>query len=479
MNLWERMHMKTDRIELLANAPVTKAIMVMSLPVVLGMMVQVLYNLVDTFFIGKLGDPNQLAAANLAMPAYILMMALGGMIGTGAASYISRSLGEKKQEQADKTLTIGFALCLFLGAIVTVVGILFLKPLVSVLGASADTSGFASEYVFVLFLGGIPIMANYAMGQLLRAEGDAIGSMVGMFLGTVTNIILDPIFIFVFGMGVRGAAIATVLGNLISLSYYLLHYAQHKTLLQIKPKLFSFDKTIFREIFSIGIPASLSQVLMGVALIVLNNIAAGYSDIVVAGLGVSTRIMSIGTFVFMGFAAGCQPLVGYNYGAKNFTRVREIIMQGVLITSIIGVVLSVFLGVFAKSITGVFTSTPEVVEAATIILRALILSLPFIGGQMLSTVTVQALGKALPALFLSISRQGLFFLPLLLLLNVLFGFKGFIYAQPATDVLMFLVSSSILWSILRKEVRIASREKSDKRENPVELSKDLVMETLE
>ena len=428
----------------------------MSLPVVLGMMVQVLYNLVDTFFIGKLGDPNQLAAANLAMPVFILMMALGGMIGTGASSYISRSLGEKRQAQADKTLTIGFFLCIFLGAIVTLVGLVFLKSLVSVLGASADTSGFASEYVLVLFLGGIPIMTNYALGQLLRAEGDAMGSMFGMFLGTVTNIILDPIFIFTFGLGVRGAAMATVLGNLVSLIFYLMRYAQHKTLLQIKPKLFSFDRTIFREIFSIGIPASLSQLLMGIAMIVLNNIAAGYSDIVVAGYGVSTRIISIGTFIFMGFAAGCQPLIGYNYGAKNYPRVRAIIMQGVIITSLIGIALSLLLGVFARSITGVFSSTPAVVDTATIILRALILSLPFVGGQMLGTVTVQALGKALPALFLSISRQGLFFLPLLLILNALFGFKGFIYAQPVTDALMLIVSSCIVWRILRKEARKAS-----------------------
>lgn len=451
------MYMKTDRIELLANAPVTRAIMVMSLPVVMGMMVQVLYNLVDTFFIGKLGDPNQLAAANLAMPIFILMMALGGMIGTGASSYISRSLGEKRQDQADKTLTIGFFLCIFLGAIVTLIGLVFLKSLVTVLGASADTSGFASEYVLVLFLGGIPIMANYALGQLLRAEGDAMGSVFGMLLGTVTNIILDPIFIFAFGLGVRGAAIATVLGNLVSLIFYLGRYAQHRTLLQIKPKLFSFDRKIFREIFSIGIPSSLSQALMGVAMIVLNNIAAGYSDIVVAGFGVSTRIISTGTFVFMGFAAGCQPLLGYNYGAKNYPRVRAIIVQGVIITSVIGVVLSIILGLFARSITGVFTSTPEVVATATIILRALVLSLPFVGGQMLSTVTVQALGKALPALFLSISRQGLFFIPLLLILNALFGFGGFIYAQPATDALMLIVSSFILSGILRKEVQLASK----------------------
>ncbi len=214
---------------------------------------------------------------------------------------------------------------------------------------------------------------------------------------------------------------------------------------------------------------------MGLALIVLNNIAAGYSDIVVAGFGVSSRIISIGTFIFMGFAAGCQPLLGYNYGARNYTRVRAILIRGVIITTTVGVVLALLLGVFAKGVIGIFTSTPEVVATATIILRALVLSLPFVGGQMLSTITVQALGKALPALFLSISRQGLFFLPLLLVLNALFGFRGFIYAQPVTDALMLLLSSYIVWSILRKDSRITSRKGPV---SPAERSRDEMVELL-
>lgn len=445
--------MNTERIKLLGEAPVRRAIFVMATPVVVGMMVQVFYNLVDTYFIGKLGDPNQLAAANLAMPVFVLMMAIAGIIGTGASSYISRCLGEDRKEQAEKTLATGVFLCLGIGIVVTALGIAFLKPLVSLLGSSVDTFPYAYTYVLVLVLGTIPVMCNYAIGQLLRAEGDAMGSMFGMFLGTVLNIALDPLMIFVFKMGVGGAAIATVLGNTASLFFYIFRYNSGKTLLRIHPKLISFEKVIMLEIFTIGVPASLSQAFMATSMTVLNNIAAGYGDIVVAGLGVSLRIITIGTFIFMGIAAGCQPLVGFNYGSKNFPRVRSIIANGMVITTIIGLVLGGLIWWFARPAIGIFSSTEEVRDFGMIILRALVISLPFVGGQMLCTVTVQAMGKAVPALFLSISRQGLIFLPLLFLLNSLFGFKGFIYAQPISDIVMLVISVTLLSLIIRKSDR--------------------------
>ncbi|PKL14603.1 MAG: MATE family efflux transporter [Spirochaetae bacterium HGW-Spirochaetae-8] len=442
--------MKTDRIRLLGETPVRKAIFVLAMPVVVGMMVQVFYNLVDTYFIGKLGDPNQLAAANLAMPVFVLMMAIAGIIGTGASSYISRCLGEDRKEQAEKTLATGLAISFGIGLVVTVLGIAFIRPLVSLLGSSSDTFPYAYTYVLVLVIGSIPVMCNYAIGQLLRAEGDAMGSMFGMFLGTVLNIVLDPLLIFVFKMGVGGAAIATVLGNTASLLFYLYRYHKGKTLLRIHPKLISFEKVIMREIFTIGVPASLSQAFMGASMVVLNNIAASYSDIVVAGLGVSLRIITIGTFIFMGIAAGCQPLIGFNYGARNLKRVRSVVLNGMAITTIVGVVLGGLIWIFARPVIGIFSSVEEVRDSGMIILRALVISLPFVGGQMLCTITVQAMGKAIPALFLSISRQGLIFLPLLFLLDALFGFKGFIFAQPITDILMLLISFTLLSVILRK-----------------------------
>ena len=463
--------MKENRIKLLSEAPITKAIFVMSLPVVMGMMVQVFYNLVDTYFIGRLNDPYQLAAANIAAPVFMMMMALAGIIGTGAASYISRCLGEKNQEQADKTLAISIVICIVLGLFTMLAGILLLKPLISVLGASAETFKFTYNYVLIILIGSIPIMCNFAMGQLLRAEGDAMGSMVGMLVGTIVNIILDPVFIFALGMGMQGAAIATVLGNSLALLFYCYRYASGKTLLKVKLSLFSFNRTIWKEIFVIGTPASLSQLLVSVSMIVCNNIAAGYSDIVVAGFGVSVKIITIGTFIFMGFAAGCQPLVGFNYGAKNLERVMAIIKKGVMITSTIGIILSVVFGIFARNIISFFISTPEVVDAGTKILRAQMLSLPFVGGQMLCRTTVQAMGKALPALFLSISRQGLFYLPLLFILNMLFGFIGFIYAQPITDVLMLIISALILLNIINKDSLMHNELEKVKMEGKLKLEK--------
>ncbi len=443
--------MNDKRIKVLGEAPVVKAILQMAIPVVLGMMVQVLYNLVDTFFIGRLGDPNQLAAANITTPVFMIMMSISGIIGTGAASYISRCLGEQDYERAHKTLSTGVAIVVGLGIIVTVLGLICITPLMRALGASEQTLPFAHDYSFVLLLGSILIMCSFTFGQLLRSEGAAMPSITGMALGTVTNIILDPIFIFVLGMGIRGAAIATVLGNAVGVGYYIFYYASGKSTVKISVRNISGDRKIWGQIFGIGTPASVSQLLMSVAMIILNNLAASYGDVVVAGMGVANKIMTIGTFVFMGFAGGCQPLVGYNYGAKNYPRVNEVIKKAMLMMVSIGLVLFALFGVFAKGLIGVFASDmPQVVDEGVLILRALMWSLLFVGSQMLAMTTVQAFGKAKASLFLSVARQGLFFIPLLFILNTLFGFRGLIYAQPVSDALSLTLSLTVLRFILTK-----------------------------
>lgn len=464
--------MNDKRTKLLSEAPLTKAILTMSLPVVMGMMVQVLYNLVDTFFIGRLGDPNQLAAANITTPLFMILMAIAGIIGTGAASFISRCLGEKNHDIAHKTLSTGIILCGALALLVTFFGCLFTGPIVKALGASEGTYSYAYNYSIILLGGAFFIMCNYAIGQLMRSEGAAMASMMGMLIGTVANIILDPIFIFGFDMGIQGAAIATVLGNICALMYYVWHYAKDKSLVKFSPKYFSFDKTIWREIFIIGTPASLSQMLMSFSMIICNNLAASYGDTVVAGMGVASKIMTIGTFIFMGFAAGCQPLVGFNYGAKNFDRVKGVIKQGMTLTTVIGLVLTVIFAYFAPTLIGFFTPLTDVVEQGTIILRALMLSLPVMGAQMLSTTTAQAMGKPLASLFLSISRQGLLYIPLLFILNSTLQFNGLIYAQPIVDVCIVVVSIITLFVIIKKdhslhaEAQIAPKEADVKEHSP-------------
>lgn len=324
--------------ELMSKAPVTKAILKMSIPVVCGMMVQVLYNLVDTFLIGRLGDANQLAAVNVTAPLFMILMAFATIVSTGAASYISRCLGKKDGITANKTLSTGIAICAGLGVLIMILGLVFIKPFITVLGATDAMYPFAYQYAFVMILGAIPVMLSYAGGQLVRSEGAVMTSIIGMMTGTVVNVILDPIFIFGLDMGIRGAAIATVIGNVAALGYYAYYYLSGKSLVKFKLKYLSWKKDIWVQTFAIGIPAALSQFLMSGALIVCNNLAKPYGESAVAGMGVSAKLMFIGTFIFIGFAAGCQPLVGYNYGAKDFARVRAIIKNGMIMTCAIGVV---------------------------------------------------------------------------------------------------------------------------------------------
>lgn len=443
--------MEDKKIRLLRDEKVSKAILKLSIPMVMGMMIQVLYNLVDTYFIGMLNDPNQLAAANISLPVFMMLMAIAGIVGSGSSSYISRCLGDKNYEEANNTISIAAGILIIMSIIVMIGGIFMSPDIARVLGANDATFDYTYKYIVIMFIGAIPVMCSYALGQLLRSEGNIMQSVIGLTLGTVINIVLDPIFIFGFNMDITGAAIATVIGQTSTLIYFTYAFLSGKTTLKIDLKKFKYDKNIFKEIFTIGVPASLNQMLMGVATVIANNIAISYGTLTVAGMGVAMKIMTIGTFVFMGFSAGCQPLVGYNYGCGNIPRVKEIIKKGVIITSIIGMSLALIFGVFANSLIGLFTSDAEVINKGATILRALVISLPFVGGQMISTISAQSMGKVVVAFILSISRQGILYMPLLVILNKLFGFSGFIYAQPITDMIMLTFSSILLFKVMPKD----------------------------
>lgn len=443
--------MEDKKIRLLRDEKVSKAILKLSIPMVMGMMIQVLYNLVDTYFIGMLNDANQLAAANISLPVFMMLMAIAGIVGSGSSSYISRCLGNKDYEEANKTISIATGILIIMSIIVMIAGIFMSPNIAKGLGANEATFNYTYKYIFIMFIGAIPVMCSYALGQLLRSEGNIMQSVIGLTLGTVVNIVLDPVFIFGLKMEITGAAIATIIGQTSTLLYFMYAFLKGKTTLKINLKKFKYDKNIFKEIFTIGVPASLNQMLMGVATVIVNNIAVGYGTLTVAGMGVAMKIMTIGTFVFMGFSAGCQPLVGYNYGCNNISRVKEIIKKGIIITSIIGLSLALIFGVFANSLIGLFTSEPEVINKGAIILRALIISLPFVGGQMISTTSAQSMGKVVVAFILSISRQGLLYMPLLIILNKVFGFSGFIYAQPITDMIMLTFSAILLFKVMPKE----------------------------
>lgn len=437
------------RIRIMRDAPPLRAILLMSIPVILGMLVNIVYNLVDTWFIGLLGDELQLAASSLANPIFILTMALASLIGTGGSSYLSRSLGAGQEKKAEKTLTIALVLVLIFGMLTASVGIIFRKQIPILLGASKLSFQYTLQYTSILLIGGIFVIGNFVLGQLIRAEGSTKLSMIGMMLGAVANIILDPIFIFAFNWGIVGAAVATVLGNALSVLFFIGCYRKKKTFLPLSFREFSFDLNIVKEIFTVGIPVTTGQALVSSAQMIQNNLASNHGDVMVAGLGISLKLMTIGTFVFMGFSAGCQPLMGYNYGSGNYKRLQQFIKTGIVATTIIGVCLLLLIYLTAPYLIVVFTPLVEVQKIGVLILRTLSLSLPFMGGITLCTGTFQAMGKPIKSFILTISRQGILYIPLLFILNRYFGWTGMLFSQPVTDLIMIFVSSIFLLKALK------------------------------
>lgn len=445
--------MENDRTYILGKMPIRLAIIKMALPVVFGMMIQVLYNLIDIWFIGTMGDVNQVTAVNTTLPIFIILIAFANIVGTGAASYISRSLGMRNYKEANKTLSIGIFICIAIGIVISIIGIKFLKQFITALGVSSEVYLFAYNYSFVMILCSIIVITNFAMGQLIRAEGAVMQSIIGMLIGTITNIILDPIFIFILHQGIRGAAIATILGNVASLIYYYNYYKTGKSLVKFSFSNINFENVIYKEIFKIGIPAAISQILMSLSLILFNNLAAKYGTNLSTGIGISTKIIYIGIFIFIGFGAGIQPLIGYNYGAKNFVRVKSIIREGIKITEIIGIFLCILFYFKAPKLVSLFTPVEDIVLWGTKVLRLQILIFLVFGPQMIANTSILAFGKGKEALFLAIARPCLLFIPLLLILSHFGGFRGLLLAQPIADGLITIIAVKILISILKIEER--------------------------
>ncbi|HHU37157.1 MAG TPA: MATE family efflux transporter [Treponema sp.] len=444
--------MKTheSRVVVLAETPVIRAIITMAAPVILGMLVQVFYNMADTFFIGKLNDVNQLAASGISFPFFMLMMSFGMVIGVGTSSLVSRFLGMKKRNEAGEIVSLSIVLNVIVAAILTPILLIFLTQILHMLGAREETIEPTRSYLFPLICCSVITISNFSLGNIIRSEGAAFHAMTGMMLGAVTNIILDPIMIFTLKMEISGAAWATVIGNLVSVGYYLSCYAG-KSLLRI-----SFNRRIFRldylkGILSIGVPSGLNHVFIGMAIIITNNLASNYGAVALAALGVAQRINSLAILFLVGLATGCQPLVGYNYGAKNRKRLFSIIKTSMALAVISGLVLSVIFAIFSRYTIAIFSKNQEVIKHGTLMLRAMALSAPFVGVVMICMNSLQAMGKAIPSLILSAGRQGVFFIPTLFLFTRFFGLNGLIFSQPTVDIMISILAALLLRFVVKHD----------------------------
>ena len=438
------------RIYTLSSEAPVKAVEKMSVPLIFGMFIMVLYNLVDTYFISLTGDDYQMAAVNLAYPVMMVSVAISNMIGTGASSFMARCLGSGEKEKAEHTLTSALTLTVINSLLVTVTGLLLLSPLVRLLGAKENTFDYTQQYVQVILAGSIFTMGSYTAGALLRSEGSVRYSMTGMIVGTVMNIALDPLFIFTLNMQIRGAAVATILSNAAGFGVSLLYYARKKTVLQPFAKYILPTKEILREIYWVGVPASLETLLTSAAYTVNNNLAVNYSELTVTAMGIAQKVLSLGNYVYQGFASGTQPIMGYNYGAKNPGRMKKVLKAGVLTVTGTEITLMALYAVFAPYLIDIFTDSAEVISIGAHVLRRLMFILPFVGTVSMCRMSFQAMGKPQFAFGITLIRQLILYIPLLLLLDRLSGFGGMLWAQPITEAVMMAVSLMLLIKVIGK-----------------------------
>ena len=432
-----------------AHLPLPKAILRLAVPTMAGNLVTILYNLADTFFVGQTGDEFQVAAVTLTSPVFMALTALGILFGIGGGSFISRQLGERKPENACKASALCFWGSLGLGVLFLAAGLLLLPQLVTLLGASAETYAFTLDYLRIILLGSPAILLSNTLGQLIRAEGAAKHMMLGMMLGTVVNIALDPLFIFTLRMGVAGAALATVLSNLLSVAYYVRYFLRKSACLSVSPRLLSPDGYICKSILLIGVPAFINNILITVAQILLNNHAAAYGDDVVAALGIVSRTTSLPVLLLIGLAQGVQPLIAYNYAAGNRKRLTGTMKLTALSGTALALLLAVLLYALAGPVVSAFLDKAEVVRLGVRFLRVNVCSVPFLASLFLLMNVFQGMGKALPSLILSICRKGVIFLPLLLLGDIYYGLNGIVWAQPAADILSTFIAARLFLLLYR------------------------------
>lgn len=430
----------SKKIEIFENYPIHKALITLAIPTILGMLVNVFYNMVDTFFVGKTGDPNQVTAVSLTMPIYLILMSFGSLYGIGGASYISRSLGNKDYDRVSKISSFVFYSSIVTGILAGFLVFTLIDPILLKIGTDNDTYQFSKDYLLIVSLGAIFVIAQMSMGQVVRSEGAAKEAMIGMVLGTIVNIILDPIMILYMKMGVAGAALATIIGNACSTLYYIWYIIYKSSFLSVKLKNFSINFKIITSVLAVGFPVALNNALINIANVYINKYASLYGNNVVAALGISMRIFMLVILVFIGLSQGVQPFIGYNYAAKNYRRMKGAIKLACLFSFSMGVIFVAFSLIFSKSLISIFIKNEEIIDYGSKFLIAAYSIAPILGFEFIIMSTFQALGKMWPSLILSVCRQGIAFVPAVKIGTALFGIYGIMWAQPIADICSVIVA---------------------------------------
>ena len=427
--------------KLFEHTSIKRAYFILALPVVMSMAVTIIYNMVDTFFVAKTGNPNLVAGVSQGAPIFTLMIAIGDIFGLGGSSVISRLFGERRDKTARYISGYCFHASITCGLVVTALMFIFQTPVLHMLGASPATWKYAREYYLVIAGGATFIIFGLSPNNILRTEGLAPQAMIASITGTGINVVLNPIFIFTCGLGAAGSALATVVSNVIAdvlMVYYLRTKSKKLTTSIHETKI---SGKLQREIYAIGIPASVTNIMVTFATALTNRYLIAYGANSVAAMGIAMKVNTVIVMVMVGFAFGAQPLIGYTYGARDERRFRETLRFDLSVVAGLALVLTVLMMVFAPQIIRLFMRDPEIVREGTGMLRWLASSTTIAGIIMVLTTTFQSMGKATPAFWLSFSRQGLIFLIAIVALNYFFGYTGVLAAQACADVLTLVLAA--------------------------------------
>ena len=430
--------------ELMARMKVSKAVATMAIPSVISSLVTVVYNMADTFFVGQTGDPLQVAAVSLTNPIFILFMAFANMFGMGGSAVASMALGEQNQKRMKQVSAFITYASLAVGILFALVLVGFMQPILSIFGANEETYALARGYVFHISYGAPFIIWSAAASFVVRSEGASKEAMIGSMIGTIANIVLDPVLISGFHLGAAGAAVATTLGNILASLYYLWYFVKKSNNFSIGIRNFTCRYGIFSGICSCGLPTAIFSTLMSVSTIVLNQILVAYGNATVAAIGIVFKANMFITFLQMGLANGVQPLLGYNFGSGDKKRFQDIAAYTKKCCIVIGILATLLFFVFRRQIIGLFIQDEEVIMYGVRMLIAYMLSGPVIGILFMNMNCMQSVGKAFWATILSVLRQGVLLIPLLFLLNALGGLTGVIYGQALTDYIAVILSV-LMW----------------------------------
>ena len=426
----------------------------MALPAVVGMMVNALYNIVDTVFVGLGVGPLAIAALAIVFPIQMIVSAVAQAIGVGTASILSRRLGEKRPEEAAKAAGTAYAAVTAATAILVAILFLFMRPILGFFGASAEIMPFAMEYTGIVGAGFFFFSLSMCASNLIRAEGNTKASMIGMLIGALLNTVLDPLFIFGFGMGVRGAAIATVISQMTSCVYLFSMYARKKTVVPIKRANLRIDVGLLGKSVVLGIPSFIQSAGMSILMLLVNTTLGQYGgDEAITTYGMVHKLLMIVIMPILGIAQGFQPIAGYNYGAKRFDRVRTSLWTAVLTAFSIALFGYAFMMLLPRVGMSFFTHDAGLIASSARVLRIVVLFIPAAAIQITGSVYFQSVGKATEAMALSLSRQFLLLIPFVLILPRFLGLNGVWIAFPLAD----LLSSTITVTLLIKEVRKLAR----------------------